>query len=318
MEKKKKINRRRFLLSSSAVALATASLDGDLLASSPRSEQRSPQQSSDSSQQTLRSVGPQRSFWSDQAPEVAFPIGGIGTGTVSIGSRGELRDWEIFNRPAKGRMMPFSFVAIWARPEGGSASVRVVEGPLRPPFDGWNGFAREAGQGLPHFQRARFTGAYPFASVDFEDSAVPVSVALEAYNPFIPLNVDDSSLPVAIFNYQLTNHSTKTVDVALAFSLLNPIGYNGKAFLKGVEDPGFGKNVATLRTADAGGKAGIWKLEDGRRKMEANALRPLSRLPHPTTPTLRLASAVSHLLFLATKVFLTILRVTLRMSNLIW
>jgi len=254
MGKKVRINRRRFLLSSSAAALATASLDGDLLASSSRSEQRSPQQSSASSQQTLRSVGPQRSFWSDQAPEVAFPIGGIGTGTVSIGSRGELRDWEIFNRPAKGRMMPFSFVALWAQPEGETASVRVVEGPLRPPFDGWNGFAREAGQGLPHFQRARFTGAYPFASVEFEDSAIPVSVTLEAYNPFIPLDVDDSSLPVAIFNYRLTNHSKKAVDIALAFSLLNPVGYDGKAFLKGLEDPGFGKNVTTQKTADAGGR----------------------------------------------------------------
>lgn len=255
MTKKAKINRRRFLLSSSAAALAAANLDADMLASSPRSDQGEPRTTDNSSRRAIRAVGPQRSFWSDQAPEVALPIGGIGTGTVSIGSRGELRDWEIFNRSAKGRTMPFTFVALWAQPEGGSASVRVVEGPLRPPFDGWNGFAREAGQGLPHFRRARFTGAYPFATVEFEDTTFPVSVALEAYNPFIPLNVDDSSLPVAIFNYQLTNHSKEPVDASLAFSLLNAVGYDGKAFLKGVENPGFGKNVATLKTTNAGGKA---------------------------------------------------------------
>jgi len=33
---------------------------------------------------------------------IALPLGGIGTGTVSIGGRGELRDWEIMNVPAKG------------------------------------------------------------------------------------------------------------------------------------------------------------------------------------------------------------------------
>ena len=33
---------------------------------------------------------------------IALPFGGIGTGTVSLGGRGDLRDWEIMNRPAKG------------------------------------------------------------------------------------------------------------------------------------------------------------------------------------------------------------------------
>lgn len=32
---------------------------------------------------------------------IALPLGGIGTGTVSLGGRGELRDWEIMNTPAK-------------------------------------------------------------------------------------------------------------------------------------------------------------------------------------------------------------------------
>jgi hypothetical protein len=34
--------------------------------------------------------------------KVALPVGGIGTGTVSISGRGNLIDWEIMNRPGKG------------------------------------------------------------------------------------------------------------------------------------------------------------------------------------------------------------------------
>ena len=34
--------------------------------------------------------------------QIAIPLGGIGTGTVSLGGRGQLRDWEIMNRPSKG------------------------------------------------------------------------------------------------------------------------------------------------------------------------------------------------------------------------
>ena len=43
----------------------------------------------------------QRSFPND-ATEAAFLLGGIGTGNVSVGARGELSDWEIFNSPGKG------------------------------------------------------------------------------------------------------------------------------------------------------------------------------------------------------------------------
>lgn len=52
-----------------------------------------------------------RSF-SSNAGEVAFPLGGIGTGNVSLGARGDLRDWEIFNSPAKGNNLPNTFFAI--------------------------------------------------------------------------------------------------------------------------------------------------------------------------------------------------------------
>jgi len=46
----------------------------------------------------------------DQLREIAFPLGGIGTGTISLGGRGQLRDWEIFNRPGKGINFPFTFL----------------------------------------------------------------------------------------------------------------------------------------------------------------------------------------------------------------
>ena len=140
---------------------------------------------------------------------MAFPLGGIGTGTVSLGGRGELRDWEIFNRPAKRRILPFSFVALWARPEGDSGPMRVVEGPLQPPFAAGTDSDGNPLKGFRIFRRHRFTGTYPIAKVDFEDTALPVSVGLEAFTPFIPLNVDDSSLPVAILKYRVTNRAKK-------------------------------------------------------------------------------------------------------------
>ncbi|MDP6348913.1 MAG: hypothetical protein QF719_11815 [Chloroflexota bacterium] len=43
-----------------------------------------------------------KSYDADQQLRIALPLGGGGTRTVSLGGRGDLRDWEIVNRPAKG------------------------------------------------------------------------------------------------------------------------------------------------------------------------------------------------------------------------
>jgi len=43
-----------------------------------------------------------KTYDEEHLAKIALPLGGIGTGTVSLGGRGDLRDWEIMNRPAKG------------------------------------------------------------------------------------------------------------------------------------------------------------------------------------------------------------------------
>ncbi len=59
---------------------------------------------------------------------LAFPLGGIGTGNVSLGARGELRDWEIFNAPAKGNFLPNTFFAIRLQSPDQPPIMRVLEG----------------------------------------------------------------------------------------------------------------------------------------------------------------------------------------------
>ncbi|HEY1679143.1 MAG TPA: GH116 family glycosyl-hydrolase [Candidatus Sulfotelmatobacter sp.] len=248
MKKKFSVNRRQFLASTSAAAVAAAALKGSPASAATTSKGTFQSQSGSTipfSREELHAAKAAPRVFTN-CSEIAFPLGGIGTGTVSLGGRGELRDWEIFNRPAKRRILPYSFAALWLKPEGAESTVRVVEAAPQPPFRGWEGFARHSGQGLPHFRAAHFSATYPFAHVDFEDASLPVAVSLDAFNPFIPLNVDDSSLPVAVLKYTIGNHSAKPVDIALAFSLLNPVGYDGKAYLDGTDHPGFGKNLNTL------------------------------------------------------------------------
>ncbi|PZF86647.1 GH116 family glycosyl-hydrolase [Jiangella anatolica] len=173
----------------------------------------------------------------------AFPLGGIGTGNVSLGARGELRDWEIQNRSNKGGVNPCTFFAISARPDGSDRITRVLEAWPAGPRDWAQGTAGEA-EGLPRFASATLRGEYPFAQVDFDDDSVPVRVSLFAFTPLVPLEPDDSGIPAAVFRYTVENPGTVPVSVSIAGSLTHRGGlersgsYRGRQSVEWREEPG--------------------------------------------------------------------------------
>lgn len=178
------------------------------------------------SQVDLYDKGEIRSYKED-AKIAAFLLGGIGTGNVSLGSRGEFRDWEIFNWPGKGTFLPFSFFSIWAKPEDGEPVTKILESKVQPPFNKSHGFVNGELAGLPRFEKSKMQGKQPFVTVDFEDRDIPVKVQLEAFTPLIPLNADDSGIPGVVLRYKVKNPTTKVIDVSVVGSLANVVGFDG-------------------------------------------------------------------------------------------
>jgi uncharacterized protein (DUF608 family) len=163
------------------------------------------------------------------ASEAAFLLGGIGTGNVSLGARGEFRDWELFNSPGKGNALPYTFAAIHCESAKGELRgvTRVLESRIRPPYTRSHGFRTWQVGGLPRLRDSRMRSEYPFVWVEFSDDDLPVSVSLEAFTPFIPLNADDSSLPAAVLRYHVANCSDREVQTSIAMSLANAVGFSG-------------------------------------------------------------------------------------------
>lgn len=82
-------------------------------------------------------------------------------------------------------------------------------GPYSPP--GGVGPARETLAGAPNFKNVVFRGAYPLAELSFQDASFPGPVTMSAFNPFIPLNAEDSSIPGAFFEVRFANPLTEAV-----------------------------------------------------------------------------------------------------------
>src|SRR6266853_5836862 len=108
MDQKNGSPRRAFLRKAAIAASAVP------LAKPAQISDRTPTQRTVESPGTSSLTFP-RVFRGRQLSMIAFPLGGVAAGSLSLGGRGQLRDWEIFNRPNKGYSPPYAFPSIWAR-----------------------------------------------------------------------------------------------------------------------------------------------------------------------------------------------------------
>ncbi|WP_052663517.1 GH116 family glycosyl-hydrolase [Psychromicrobium lacuslunae] len=164
-----------------------------------------------------------RTFDAANSAFIKMPVGGIGTGCISLSGSGQLVDWEIFNRPNKG-FTPESFFAIRLS-DGTETQTRLLEGPIPDQqYDHPDGRGRPLA-GLPRFADSEFRSAYPFGQVALSDPQLPVSAVVQAYNPLIPGDVAASSIPALIYRVLVTNTSAAPLQVSVAANLLNVVGH---------------------------------------------------------------------------------------------
>ena len=151
----------------------------------------------------------------DDLKQIGMPVGGIGAGQLYLGGDGRLFHWDIFNDSREGANAGTNYghlpspaavlkqgFAIRTR-AAGKAQVRTLD--------------REGFPGL------RFRGEYPIGTVQYADAECPVSVTMEAFSPFIPLNAPDSALPATVLHFTVKNTSSAPAEVVLAGRLENGV-----------------------------------------------------------------------------------------------
>jgi len=219
--KKSDIRGRRRFLKTVALAAGGASQAEALQNSTAPQTSETPSKPSAPAQSGVQYP---RTFAGRQLERIAFPLGGVAAGSVALGGRGQLLDWEIFNRPDKGKFISYAFPSIWAQAGKSKPVARVLEARLMPPYEAGSGLSPNQVSGLTRLEDATFTGEYPLAKIAFHDRDLPVKVALEAFTPIIPLDADESGLPMAVLRYIVTNTSKESAKVSIAFSLENAAG----------------------------------------------------------------------------------------------
>ncbi len=140
---------------------------------------------------------------------VGMPVGGIGAGQLYLGGDGRLWHWDIFNQNIATGADHYAKPMIPNSPLAQKFSLKLGDKVFALDRDGFSDVA--------------FRGEYPIGVVNYADASVPVTVKLEAFSPFIPLNTDDSSLPATVFQFTVRNTSAAPVEATLAGELENGV-----------------------------------------------------------------------------------------------
>lgn len=169
---------------------------------------------------------------------IGMTVGGIGCGTVYLAGDGRLYVWDIFHRPHTGVIMQNLPI-----PEGfkmlreSQKTVRTIDGAsyIKPPTPDIfpnpfrQHFTLETEGDKPrhfdgqHWQNVQFQGTWPLATINYSDPDCPIAAKLEVWTPFIPLETNDSSIPVTILEYTLTNHSNVPITGRVTGTWENPV-----------------------------------------------------------------------------------------------
>lgn len=161
-------------------------------------------------------------------------IGGIGAGCAELRKDGRFYNWSIFGNQPKGTGPRIDFAEdsilyfmLRYEPAGQEPRIKVLQINETPDFAGQDG-------PLYYFpwmscvEKTEYSARFPFVRMKFTDPEMPVEVELEAYSPFIPHDVKNSSLPVQILNFKVTSVSDEPADVMLMGTLRNCVGYDVK------------------------------------------------------------------------------------------
>jgi len=157
------------------------------------------------------------------------PLGGFGTGTIGRSPYGDFNIWHIkvgahieeelkactFHLYQKQNKKRFSNV-LTARSYKDNKLTSFAE-----PFKEKDG---------------SYSAAFPKAKYTFNDRKAPVKVECEQFSPVMPDNYKESSYPVAVFKYKLTNKSNKPAEAAVMMSWANMLGWKFKDMRPGVQD----------------------------------------------------------------------------------
>ncbi|XP_021604066.2 LOW QUALITY PROTEIN: non-lysosomal glucosylceramidase [Manihot esculenta] len=185
-----------------------------------------------------------------------IPLGGIGSGSIGRSYNGEFQSFKLFPLVCEeSPVFANQFSVFVSRPNGNKfSSVLCSTRPETPKESRGSGI--ESWDWNLKGEECTYHALFPRAWTTYEGEPDPeLKIVSRQISPFIPHNYKESSFPVSVFTFTLSNYGRTSADVTLLFTWANSVGgvsgFSGHHFNSKImkED---GVHVVTLhhKTAD--------------------------------------------------------------------
>ncbi|KAM7470275.1 hypothetical protein LguiA_008458 [Lonicera macranthoides] len=154
------------------------------------------------------------------------PLGGIGAGSIGRTYKGEFLRWQLFPRICEDKpVLANQFSAFVSRPNGEKYSTVLCPQNLEE----LNKESSPSGIGSWDWKlsghNSTYHALYPRAWTVYEGEPDPsLRIVCRQISPIIPNNYKESSFPVAVFTFTLSNMGNTAADVTLLFTWENSVG----------------------------------------------------------------------------------------------
>ncbi|KAK4747682.1 hypothetical protein SAY87_014268 [Trapa incisa] len=154
-----------------------------------------------------------------------IPLGGIGAGSIGRTCRGEFQRFQLF--PGICEELPIlanQFSVFVARQNGKKfSSVLCPKSSMLAKEDGASGI--KCWDWNLNGEKSAYHALFPRSWTIYDGEPDPeLKIVSRQISPFIPHNYRESSLPVAVFTFTVSNQGDSSADVTLLFTWANSIG----------------------------------------------------------------------------------------------
>ncbi|EFA86556.1 hypothetical protein PPL_00357 [Heterostelium album PN500] len=189
-------------------------------------------------------------------PVMGVPIGGIGSGSITRGWRGDFVRWNLKNGMVNSEVVDANKFSVYIKmEEQQSQPLSTKRATVLCPGKPKSNFALDVWNWSLKGDRSSYFGQFPRAWTVYEEPHQDVRLVCKQVSPVIPNNYKESSYPCGVFVWKIENTASTDAEVSLMFTWQNSDGtavdqaggHHNKRF-KYTDEQGRSINGVTLTT----------------------------------------------------------------------